>query len=73
MARITNKKIKQYISENYGGYIEYDGVKIERNVDGYDIDVKIISYGRKITWFQGNERDDFFEMFKTHTDWQLGM
>ena len=73
MTKITNKKIKQYISENYGEHIEYDGIKIERNVDGCDIDVKIISYGRKITWFQGDERDDFFERFKTHTNWQLGI
>lgn len=75
MAQITNKKIKDFISKKYSNHIDYDGVKIERNKDkaGYDIDVKIISFGRKITWFQGNERDDFFERFENHTNWQLGI
>tara|TARA_R110002124_G_C8696278_1_gene493540 strand:+ start:386 stop:607 length:222 start_codon:yes stop_codon:yes gene_type:complete len=70
MAKVTNKKIKEFISENYDSHIEYDGVKIERDVDGYDIDVKIISYGRKIAWFQGDEYG-FFERFRTHLNWQL--
>lgn len=75
MARITNKKIKEFIAEKYSNHIDYDGVKIDRNRDetGYDLDIKIISFGRKLTWFQGDERDDFFERFESHTNWQLGV
>ena len=75
MARITNKKIKEFIAEKYGKHIEYDGVKINRNKDetGYDLDIKIISFGRKLTWFRGDERDSFFESFEKHTNWQLGI
>jgi hypothetical protein len=70
MTKITNKKIKEFISEKYDSHIEYDGVKIERDVDGYEIDVKIISFGRKIAWFQSNNYN-FFENMETHINWQL--
>tara|TARA_B110000977_G_scaffold86002_1_gene114627 strand:+ start:7166 stop:7393 length:228 start_codon:yes stop_codon:yes gene_type:complete len=70
MAKITNKKIKEFIFEKYDAHIEYDGVKIERNIDGYDIDVKIISFGRKICWFQGDNYN-FFESMETQINWQL--
>ncbi len=71
--KITDKQIKDFISKNYGEHIEYDGVKIERNKTsfGNKIDVRIISFGKKITWFQGYEDDKFWSKFDIHTKWQL--
>ena len=75
MGKITNKKIKDFIKEKYGNHIEYDGVKIirDKNETGYDLDIKIISYGRKLCWFQGDENENFFRTYEINTNWQLGI
>ncbi|MFV0377783.1 MAG: hypothetical protein ACK5JD_10845 [Mangrovibacterium sp.] len=73
MAKITDKAIREFFKENYSDVVEYDGLKIEREKTkwGVQIDVKVISMGRKIAWFQGVDNEQFFEKYKTHTDWQL--
>ena len=74
--KITNSSIKKFISDRYGDVIEYDGVKIERKVrhgKWHVVDVKIVSFGRKIGWFEGHDEEDFFDKMKIHFDWQFGV
>ena len=73
--KITDKEIKSFIKEKYSDAIDYDGVRIEREERkfGIKIDVKIISFGKKIAHFQGYETDKFFEQYEIHTNWQLGV
>ena len=73
MVKITDKAIKEFFQNNYSEVVEYDGIKITREDTkwGVKIEVKVISMGRKIAWFEGIENEKFFDKYKTHTDWQL--
>jgi len=75
MAKITNKEIKDFIEEKYSEHIEYDGIKIERfEKFGSDkIDIKVISYGRKIGWFEGFNDETLFKNMENHFNWQFSV
>ena len=75
MFKITDKQIKEFFKNRYSELVEYDGIKITREETkwGVQIDVKVISCGKKICWFQGLENEKFFNKYTIHTDWQVRM
>ena len=71
--KITNNKIEEWFKNKYSDDIEYDGLKIIRTErrGGKSIEVKVISFGRKVGWFEGDESDRFFKEAENHFDWQF--
>jgi hypothetical protein len=75
MKAITNAQIEEWFKNNFSQHVEYDGLKIER-FEKYGrkyADVKVISFGRKVGWFEGCLDEDFFQSAFTHFKWQFNV